>query len=96
MAPGAQRGHLQRSFSATAINVSSAIVAGLALSFASCRIFARLVEDNSPDAVTLVAGTLPLAAFSATAYLVPALCASQVDPMAALRTDKGDRRRGGN
>ena len=74
-------------FSATAISVSSAIVAGLALSFVLYRIFARWVENNSSDAITLVAGTLLLAAASAIACLVPALRASYIDPMATLRID---------
>jgi ABC-type antimicrobial peptide transport system permease subunit len=94
MAPGAQRGHLLRIvFSANAVSVSSAIVAGLALSFALYRIFARWVENNSSDAITLVAGTLLLAAVSAIACLFPALHASHIDPMAALRIDKGDLRK---
>lgn len=68
-------------------SVSSVIVAGLALSFALYRIFARWVGNNSSDAITLVAGILPPATVSAIAYLVPALCASHIDPMAALRID---------
>jgi hypothetical protein len=61
MALGAQRGHLLRIvIFATAISVSSPIVAGLALSFVLYRIFARWVENNSSDAIALVAGTLLL------------------------------------
>ena len=88
MAPGVQRGHLLRSvFSATAVSVSSGIVAGLALSSAPNRIIARWIGNNSSDAITLLAGTLLLAAVSEIACLVPALCASHIDPMTALRID---------
>jgi hypothetical protein len=38
---------------------------------------------------------LLLAAVSAIACLVPALCASRIDPMAALWIDKGDLRKAG-
>jgi len=72
-------------FSATAISVSSAIVAGLGLSFVLHRIFARWVENDSSDVITLVAGNLLLAAASDRACLFPKPHASQIDPLSALR-----------
>jgi hypothetical protein len=83
-----QRGHLLRIvISATAIRVSNAKVAGLALSFAMNGIIACSVESNSFDAITPVAGTLLLAAISEFVFLFPALRFSYIDPMAALRLD---------
>ena len=88
MASGAQRGHLPRIvFSATAISVSSGRVPGLALSFVLYRILAHWIENNSSNAITLLAGTLLLAAASASACLFPALRAPYIDPIAALRID---------
>lgn len=88
MALGARRGHLLRIvFASTLISIGGGVFAGLALTLALNRIVAGWAQGNPSDPVMLLASTLLLGLVSAIACLVPALRTSQIDPMAALRSE---------
>jgi ABC-type antimicrobial peptide transport system permease subunit len=88
MALGAQRGHVVGIvFSSTLVSVGSGIVAGLALTFALNRIVAQWAEGNAHDPLILLEGTVVLVLVAAVACVLPALRASRVEPMTALRCE---------
>jgi predicted permease len=88
MALGARRWDVLRIvFASTAWSVGAGVLAGLALTLALNRIFAKWAEGNARDPTILVAGTLLLLAVSAIACALPALRASASDPWAALRCE---------
>jgi predicted permease len=88
MALGAQRGHVLRIvFTSMAISVSSGIAAGLFLTLAFNKVLARWLEDSSHDSLVLLAVTLLLGVVALIACAGPALRASRVDPMKALRCE---------
>jgi ABC-type antimicrobial peptide transport system permease subunit len=88
MALGAQRGHVVRIvFSSTLVSVGSGIVAGLALTFGLNRMVAQWAEGNARDPLILLVGTLVLVWVAVVACVVPALRASRVEPMTALRCE---------
>jgi putative ABC transport system permease protein len=61
---------------------------GIALSLAASRAAASLLFGLKPhDAATLVMATVALAAIALAASYIPALRASQLDPMDALRNE---------
>jgi putative ABC transport system permease protein len=64
------------------------VVVGIALASAGTRLLSSLLFGTSPtDAVTFVAVATLLVAIAAAASLVPALRASRVDPLIALRDE---------
>ena len=68
--------------------VGAGIVAGAAASLAATRVLRSLLFEVRPsDPVTLLATALVLACVAATAMLLPALRATRVDPIDALRAD---------
>jgi predicted permease len=72
-------------FSSTSLSVGAGLLAGIGLSLALNRLVARWADGSSIQAGVLLGVTLLLVAVAATACLVPALRASSVDPMKALR-----------
>lgn len=88
MALGAPRGHVLRIvFLSTVASVTGGIVAGVALVFALNRIVASWVAGNAHDPAVLLGGTFILISVAGIACTLPALRASRVDPMTALRCE---------
>ena len=89
MALGASAFAVQRHVMAqTVALVSAGIVGGIAGSLVVARLMASLLYHLEPtDPVSLVATVLVLLAVAVSAAWVPALRASRVDPMSALRTE---------
>lgn len=88
MALGAPRGHVLRIvFLSTVASVTGGIVAGVALVFALNRIVAIWVAGNAHDPAVLLGGTFILISVAGIACTLPALRASRVDPMTALRCE---------
>ena len=64
------------------------VVAGIVLALAGARLLNSLLFGTSPtDALTFVGAATLLVAIAALASLVPALRASRVDPLIALREE---------
>jgi ABC-type antimicrobial peptide transport system permease subunit len=64
------------------------VVAGIVLALAATRLLRSLLFGTSPtDAITFVAVSTLLVVIAAAASLVPALRASRVDPLIALRDE---------
>ena len=72
-------------FRSAASSVGSGLLAGLVLALAFNRLLTRWIEGLSRNPVLLLAVTLVLIGTAALACLIPALRASSVDPMEALR-----------
>lgn len=72
-------------FNSTILSVGAGLLAGVLLSLALNRLVAQWVEGSSIQLGLLAGVTLLLVAVAASACLVPALRASSVDPMKALR-----------
>jgi len=88
MALGAPRGHVLRIvFLSTAVSIAGGILAGVALVFAFGKILDRWVAANTYDPAALTGGTAILILVAGIACFLPALRASRVDPMAALRCE---------
>ena len=89
MALGAQRGDVLRMLLGGGVKLSAAGVGvGLLMSLWATRLAATQLYGTSPtDGVTLVAASLLLAAVVLFATLVPAVRATRIDPMAALRRE---------
>lgn len=88
IALGAQRRHVLRIvFVSTLASVAGGIFAGLALTFALNRVMARWAAGNAHNPVVLLEGTLILVLVAGIACAIPALRASHVDPMTALRCE---------
>ena len=87
MALGAARGDVMRLVLAEGAGIAMAGVAlGVAASLALTRVMTTLLVGVSPrDPVTLIGGAALLLAVAIVASCVPALRASRVEPMAALR-----------
>src|SRR5207302_4550561 len=86
MALGAEAGDVIRIvLSSTAIQVSSGVAAGIALSVAVNKLATKWVTESSRDPMILGGVTLLLVVAAALACLVPARRAASVDPMEALR-----------
>jgi predicted permease len=86
MALGAMRGQvLQLVITSTVRNVIGGIVGGLVLSLALGSFLSKWVEGSTQNPLFFTAVTLLLMLTSACAAVVPALRASSVDPMDALR-----------
>ena len=64
------------------------MVIGLAAAFALSRVMTNLLYDISPaDPITYVAVSLVLVGVAGAASLAPALRATRVDPVTALRSE---------
>jgi predicted permease len=88
MALGAQAGDVIRIvLSSTAIQVSSGVAAGIALSVAFNKLATKWVTESSRDPMILGGVTLLLVVAAALACVVPARRAASVDPMEALRCE---------
>jgi predicted permease len=88
MALGAPRRHvLQIVFVSTLASLTGGILTGVALIFALNRIVARWVAGNAHDPVVLLASTFILVLVAGIACTLPALRASRVDPMTAIRCE---------
>jgi ABC-type antimicrobial peptide transport system permease subunit len=86
MALGAPRGHvLNIVFYSVVASVGGGVAAGLVLAFALNKVLAQWAEGSSRDIGVLTAATALLALVAAVACVIPALRASRVDPMTALR-----------
>ena len=88
MALGAEAGDVIRIvLSSTAIQVSSGVAAGIALSVAFNKLATKWVTESSRDPMVLGGVTLLLVVAAALACLVPARRAASMDPMEALRCE---------
>ena len=88
MALGASRGHVLRIvFASTVASLAGGILIGVALIFALNTVVAKWVAGNAHDPVMLIIGTLILILVAAVASALPALRASKIDPMTALRCE---------
>ena len=88
MALGAPRGHILRIvFASTLASLAGGIFAGIALIFTLNKIIAKWVAGNAHNPIMLFAGTLILVLVAAIACTLPALRASKIYPMTALRCD---------
>jgi putative ABC transport system permease protein len=87
MALGAMRGQIATLFLFKGLGVCAlGCAAGLALAITSSRLLAGMLYGVSPtDVLTLSAVVVMVLALAAVASLVPAVRASRVDPMTALR-----------
>ncbi len=88
MALGAQRHHiLQNVLSTAGISIGAGILAGLALSLSLNGLISRLIGNDASDPMLIFAVCLLLLAVALLACIVPAVRASLVQPMKALRTE---------
>lgn len=88
MALGAPRGHVLRIvFASTFASLAGGILAGAALIFTLNKLVEKWVAGNAHDPLMLLAGTLILILVAAIACTFPALRASKIDPMTALRCE---------
>ena len=88
MALGAQRAHVLRIvFASMLVNVGSGIIAGIVLRMALTRAFVTWADSGSRDPVILMASALLLTLVAGTACALPALRASKIEPMSALRCE---------
>jgi putative ABC transport system permease protein len=87
MALGASRGDVVRLVVVQGLRLTLVgVIVGLLASFAASRLIASLLFDVSPtDAVTFLAVPLLLAGAALGASYLPALRATRIDPMVALR-----------
>ena len=86
MALGAQRSDmLGLVFSSTTLSVGSGLAAGVLLSLTCTKLLARWVEGTAGNSLILLGATLLLVCSSALACFLPALRASSIDPVEALR-----------
>ena len=86
MALGAQRSDmLGIVFSSTTLSVGSGLAAGVLLSLTCTKLLARWVEGTAGNPLILLGATLLLVCSSALACFLPALRASSIDPVEALR-----------
>jgi ABC-type antimicrobial peptide transport system permease subunit len=88
MALGAQRTHVLRIvLASTLASVAGGILTGVLLTFALNKVVAKWGASDAHDPVVLLAGTLILVLVAGIACAIPALRATQVDPMTALRCE---------
>jgi len=76
---------LRMVFASTTLSVGAGVLAGVALSLGFNQLVSRLVEHSSINAMILLGVTLLMTGVATIASLMPALRASSVDPMKALR-----------
>jgi ABC-type antimicrobial peptide transport system permease subunit len=86
MALGAQGSDVMRNvFAANLVTVSTGVIAGLTLALALSGVIQKWTGASSGSPVALTTGTLLLSVVSAIACGIPAVRATKIDPMAALR-----------
>ena len=87
VALGARQGNIVTQFLSTAVRVvAAACMAGLALAFMSTRLITGMLYGVSPlDPLTLSGVIVLVTAVAAVAALLPAIRASRLDPIEALR-----------
>jgi ABC-type antimicrobial peptide transport system permease subunit len=86
MAMGAQRRHIVQNVLATAsVSVGAGVLLGLGLSFGFRGLMAHWMEGAAGSPLLLLAACLLLLVVAFLACIVPALRASMVQPMKALR-----------
>ncbi len=86
MALGAQPGDVLRLvLGSTSVTVGLGLVVGVALSFALSRVTSSWMEQAAADPWILAGVIVVLAGTATAACLLPALRASTIDPMKALR-----------
>ena len=78
---------LRMVFASTTLSVGAGVLAGVALSLGFNQLVSRLVEHSSINAMILLGVTLLMTGVATIASLMPALRASSVDPMKALRCE---------
>jgi len=83
---GARRSDLVRTvFASATVSIGVGLVAGILLALALAKLLASWTEGSTGSPLMLLAVTLVLTCCSALACFLPALRASRVDPMVALR-----------
>ncbi len=89
MALGASASHVQKRVLASTLRLAAmGVVAGAAVSVMTARLMASLLYATSPwDGATYCGMAVTLLAVAAIAGYVPALRASRIDPLVALRTE---------
>jgi ABC-type antimicrobial peptide transport system permease subunit len=89
MALGAGRGRVLRLvLGQSAVLVSAGLVVGVALAIALSRLLRTLLFGVRPDdPITIIGMACAIAAAAVLASLPPALRASRIDPVVALRED---------
>jgi predicted permease len=89
MALGASARHVQRNVLESTLKLALwGIAIGVVASIGTARLLASLLFDTSPwDAATYLGMAVALLAVAAAAGYVPALRASRIDPLVALRAD---------
>jgi predicted permease len=88
MALGARKADvLKIVFASAGVSVCLGVAIGLALSFGLNRFISRWVENSSHNPLLVLAGSAILFVVAIAACLAPALRASSVDPMTALRCE---------
>jgi len=95
LALGAPRGQIVARFLKQGLFVSAlGCIAGLALAAAFNQVLAGMLYGVSPsDGITLSAVILMVLLVTGTAYLLPSVRASRVDPMQVLRESRKWRRK---
>ena len=89
MGVGGEPRHFIADFMGQGLRLAAAgVVAGIVVALAGARLLNSLLFGTSPtDTLTFVAAATLLVAIAALASLVPALRASRVDPLIALRDE---------
>jgi predicted permease len=88
MALGAQRTHILRIVLASTLSsVAGGILTGVVLTFALNKVVAKWAAGDAHDPVVLLAGMLILVLVAGIACAIPALRATHVAPMTALRCE---------
>jgi predicted permease len=88
MALGAGRGNVLRMvFVSTMKSVGGGLATGLVLAAASAKLVEKWSQGNARDPAILLAGAMVMILVSGAASALPALRASRVDPMTALRCE---------
>jgi ABC-type antimicrobial peptide transport system permease subunit len=89
MALGASASHVRKRILASTMRLAAiGVVIGAVASILTARLISSLLYDTSPwDAVTYLGMALALLAVAALAGYIPALRASRIDPLVALRAE---------
>ncbi len=72
-------------FRSAAMSVAGGVLTGLLLTFTLSRVLARWIQDSSLDALILTGVILLMVATAGLSCFIPALRASSIDPVVALK-----------